>query len=715
MNNIIRKVLCFIVVFFIVFTKQNILAENNMELLKPNLNYSEKSLVTSLLINPNYKGLIYKENGEDDICLEIHMDYEALSDEKIMLSVYLTDKNNNIIYDSYSTNIEPTMHVSFSSGTLPLGDYYVNVAVVNTLSGEILDKDVHIVRKRSGSFDEHSLYVNDNGILIKNGLPYFYIGMYGANYNFENLNYLQLENVGSDAGIDGFLSYWQGMNGTYSKEWYDALACNGLANIANMRVFYEKSDDRINFKLNSTEDEAIRLADWTCSQSSYPSLALYYVGDEEAPEYNDKIKWHSGIISHYDLMRPTLFIDWRAQSSNGFLRSSASDIVGIDYYPLIDNVGNIGAVGSRLRSFASGVKNRPVFMVLQCANYDAIYGNFNHDKSKILPTYTHLMNMAMQSVCSGAKGIMWYSYYRLMNDLSYTDVEKSEVLNSVKSVSKTLKEYADIILSSNEVPEVISTQSNGEAYEYYTVRRYDGKTYIFVVNTSSDAKQIDFSLSEIESYKNLFSSNDVAISTFGDSLSVTLSGLGYAIVEVEHAEFKSSDCSIHSLSLYDGNDSIIYSVDDEGNIQANVSSNTRNLTYSMELADGASLLLDGKQAQCHGKIDNCESQITIVAADGTTKNIALVYSYKDKAAYGKLQHLINNDGSITVSGCIYGRGTMFVAAYDQNNCLATIYRKELDYGIEDIVSLSSQEADNKIVKAFLWKNDMEPIDFITVK
>ena len=425
------------------------------------------------------------------------------------------------------------MFFEFSSATLSEGDYAVNVFVENEETGEILDKDVHIVRKRSGSFENLASYVDEYGRYIKNGKPYFYIGIYGANYGNEN-GLSQFESIASDGNIDGILSYWQGMSGSYSAQWYQCLSENGLGNIANMRLFCESENDQLNFKVKSYSDEARLLSDWTKKQMHYPSLDMYYVGDEESPEYNDRIRWHSEIISHYDFSRPTLFIDWRADKENGFLRSSAADIVGIDFYPLKENADNIASISARLRSFREGVRNRPVFMVLQCANYDAINGNLEHDKSKILPSYSHLMNMAMQSVCAGANGIMWYSYKPLLNDPNYTNEEKDEVLNAVKSVSGTIKDYSDILLSVEDIPEVTANLISGAEFKDYTVRSHNGKTYIFVVNTSMSEKNICFLLPQIKGYANAFSSEETNVDSIdNDMICVNLAGLGCAIIEVE--------------------------------------------------------------------------------------------------------------------------------------------------------------------------------------
>ena len=438
-----------------------------------------------------------------------------------------------MIFESASSDITDEMFFKFSSATLSEGDYAVNVFVVNEETGEILDKDVHIIRKRSGSFENLASYVDEYGRYIKNGKPHFYIGMYGLNYDNDSA-LSQFESISTGGKIDGVMSYWQSMSGSYSAQWYNKLSENGLGNIANMRLFCESENDRLNFKVETYSDEARILTEWTKKQMNYPSLDMYYVGDEEAPEYNDRIRWHSEIISHYDLSRPTLFIDWRANKQNGFLRSSAADIVGIDYYPLTEDASGIASISSRLRNFKEGVRNRPVFMVLQCANYDAINGNLEHDKSKMLPSYTHLMNMAMQSVCAGANGIMWYSYKHILNDPNYTSEEKDEVLNAVKSVSGTIKDYSDVLLSVEAAPSVSANLLDGTEFNDYAVRSYNGKTYIFVVNTSTSEKSIYFSLSGIKDCKKAFYSGETNVYSSGnDTICANLAGLGCAIIEVE--------------------------------------------------------------------------------------------------------------------------------------------------------------------------------------
>lgn len=606
-------------------------------------------LVNSVLLSPNYKGLIFEENGKDDIGLEMHLSDEALSGN-YRLEALLTDCNGNTVFSSDTIALHKTMFTSFSSGTLSLGDYTVTVKLTDIASGEVADRDIHTVRKRSGSMDMMKSYIDSKGRYIKEGKPHFFVGVYGAPYSS---NQDQITTFGDSDAVDAVLSYWQGMNGVYSPEWYNALKQRSLGNIANMRVFAESSGDRVNFKVYTTADEKDRLSLWTKHQRSYDNLDMYYVGDEEGPGFNDKLRWHSDIISSHDLSRPIIYIDWRAGSEDGFLRSSAADIVGIDYYPIQSDASSIGSVAGRLRSFASGVRNRPVFMVIQCANYDSINGNHDHDKSKLLPSYTHLMNMAMQSVCVGANGIMWYSYSSLMNDNMYTDDEKKDVTDSVISVSNKIKGFSDIILSDEEVPKV-SAVSDGADFRNYTVRHFGGKTYIFAVNTSTSQKTVDFELSEMLNAKLALSSDDASISTQNNTATVNFDSLGYAVIEIEQARYLSADCALHAMSLNKGTESIIYSKDSDGNIKA-VIPEDGEISYNMDIPKDATVYKNGTAANSYGTISSGVTRFEIVAPDGSSNGFNIscsvdtpavssdVYQVSDKFVISGVYEYTNAD------------------------------------------------------------------------
>lgn len=675
---------------------------------KENAAYHPQLLVNSVLLSPNYKGLIFEENGTNDIELEIHPSDEAASDGNL-IEVCLSDKYDNIIYYTHSQSFGDKMFAVFSSGSLPLGDYSLEVRLVEKSSGTILDRDLHTIRKRRGSLDDLSSYIDQHGRYIKDGKPVFYTGIYTRNYTSTERESL-LNALGSDGSIDSILCYWQGTDGVYSSQWYEALSQNALGNVANMRVFYESSGDCANFGLTSKADEKTRLESWTKKQRAYDSLDLYYIGDEEGPGYNDKLRWHGDIISSHDLSRPTLYIDWRAGSENGFLRSSASDIVGIDYYPLQADASSIGSVGSRLRRFASGVTNRPVFMVLQCANYDAINGNPNHDGSKILPSYTHLMNMAMQSVCAGATGIMWYHYYYLINDTAYTDAQKQEVVDNVKKVSGIIKSYSDIILSAEEAPQITAT-ANGSDFANFIAKHYDGKTYIFAVNTSNSSKTIDFAHAEFDGASLKSASQGATLGVVDNTISLSLDALGYAVIEINQPPFKSADCSIHSLALYADGKAVIYSVDETtGVINASVPYGAKEIKFFIDKAEGAMLFKDGEASLCSGVLGKESTEFTLVSQNNTKNKFTINYRSAEDVIMDKINITYHDDGSVSASATMSDAGALYIAAYDDNT-LTDVAFENMEYAEKKEVTLTKAQIDGKTVKAFLWKKDLTPVDY----
>lgn len=588
-------------------------------------------LMNSALITPNYKGLIFEENGTNDIQLEIHVDNSAISDENFIIAS-ITDFNKDIVREVTCEQISAKMFAVFSSGELSLGDHTLTLKLVRKSDGAVLDRDLHPLRKRKGSFDSFSSYVNQDGILIKDGKPHFAVGIYSPGYTtdssaIEN----QFASISQDNSIDFCMSYWQGMDGVYSPDWYSALASHGLDNAANARVFYENaSGDRINFGLTGTADEGLRLEDWVKKQREYSNLEMYYVGDEEGPGYNDKLRWHSDIISSHDITRPTLYVDWRASEENAFMRTNAADIMGIDYYPIDSDADAIAAVGSRLANVRKGFRNRPVYMVIQCANQDYINGNTNHSGTCIMPTYEHMLNMAVQSVCSGATGIMWYSYYNIMDDVFYTQEEREAALADVRSVSAVIKSYEDIIMSTQEVPDITASFASGSSGLSYTLKRLNGKTYIFAANTTSSAQTAMFFLSGAASAVDILNDDKYDIDVSADSVSAYMPPLGCAVIEVDHGSFKSSDNTLHCFTITskDGNP-VIYSLNDNGDINAVVTGRRQNLSYEAVVHPEASFEINGIK-QNLGDIASSRSQITVTAPNGDTSSFNLICSFSEE-------------------------------------------------------------------------------------
>ena len=80
---------------------------------------------------------------------------------------------------------------------------------------------------------------------------------------------------------------------------------------------------------------------------NHPAVAGYYIGDELDLELNDKLRWHSDILSTIDLEKPTFYLDNKFKYNSVLSRNGSADILGEDNYRIGNNKddSNINNVG----------------------------------------------------------------------------------------------------------------------------------------------------------------------------------------------------------------------------------------------------------------------------------------------------------------------------------------------------------------------------------
>lgn len=587
------------------------------------------NIITSALVRPNYKGLIFEENGENDIQLMLRMNEAKLTDAisayKVEVQIY--DKNKNVILKSDADDITAEMTVTFSSKYLELGDYTLKASLIEKETLAETDYNLWTLRKRSGDITELDTYVDENGRFIKNGKPKFYIGMYGDTFK----NTEQIEKL-KNSGIDGIFLYQNSEIAKLTPDWntwLDAIYESGMDFYASARVFHGRYDDESNFHLSEPSDEGEAVGNIVRALKNVPAVSGYYIGDEQSEELTDRLRWHQDIISTYDLEKPTAFVDLKKDKDVIFAHNASADIMGLDHYPVryAENDPNINAISSYTKAMTDNFINKPVWMTLQSGNRGLWWddnGTISADNPSQTPTEKQMRNMVMQAVVNGAQGIWWYSYASLMDEALdtrnvseavYSRIERvkdlDELLSRPLGVSKLFSGWGDIIMSDKDVPRVDFSGKNIE----YTVRRYNGKTYILAVNTSIFDEEATFAVDGITSVKDIFTGEVYSLNSDG-SFTAELENIGIAVFEIEHSDFKSHNSSVRNIAFHSGNESYIITNDAEGNMTVIATQNAGAIEYSFDISEKASLYFNEKSVLPTGTITG-SGTFKVVAEDGS--------------------------------------------------------------------------------------------------
>ena len=618
---------------------------------------TDPCLITAVLLYPNYKGIITAKNGENDIRVKILPDAAYIADCYVRGDII--DSSGKILLSATADELSEEMYITYSSKFLKLGDYTLNVSMIDRSSGNVIDYNNLTLRKRDGDLSALYAYVDENGRYILRGKPCFYIGMYSRGFGANT------EEIAEDIqgmGISSVFSYWQGTSGDYDDAWYEAIEARNMGTFPNMRLFYENSADRINFGLSSFAQEGDKIIDWVQKQKSRAAVEGYYVGDEEAAVLRDKIRWHNDILSTYDGARPTVFTDWRRGKTENTLVNNNSDILMLDKYPVYNNgrtVRNdeIYVMGVYARSAKSYFLNKPVWMALQCANYGAIYpGNpQNYTVADcISPTKQQLLNMAVQVICSGATGIWWYSQKGLAASSDEFGFDIKKAGNNIKEVNETLKSLENIIMSDEEPPRAFVTPSkvrSGNNSGFYSMaKRYNGKSYVFLANGNTFACDAQVRLDGAVSARDMLTGEMYTVSN--GEFNVPLDVIATAVIEIEQQTYLSHDNSLKSISFDNDGQGYFYTMNSNEYL-CKLPAGIKSCYMSCAVNDKAKLFVNGVLCGGRALLTSKENTIAIVAENGEER----IYTVKLDAAEDEVSEISSdfydiNIGEKSISGVL---------------------------------------------------------------
>lgn len=554
----------------------------------------------SVLRSPNYKGLIYGDGYSDinlDVIVTERKDFYYFDD--LQLEVSLADEDDNIIYSSLAKTVREKMNFVFSSHGLPIGDYYLQVILIDKSTDDIVSKKEHTIRKRDENY-RPSAYVDENGHYIKNGNKTFINKIYNHSVGSENF-YSYSAQFAHYTGIDTVSNcglWWQLENPSSA---FKFMRENSLTTHISLSSYWF-SDRSINEGKKIIEKQSDILPLFTQIANGYKNdsvLEGYYVFDEPDPKLvGDEIRWNNEILAEADINHPTFGVADKEYDEYG-IYTKMTDILGIDPYPVTGktdengvSTDDIAKVGRSVREIKQNFPNRPVYFVMQ---------GFHYKKRGDLrsPTYAELRNMAWQAICEGAEGLDWYAYPEMTADSTKT---LAEWTNEVETLLTEVKSYKDVIMSDEPAP--LYTLTSGGEWLNISVKRHNGKTYLFAVNNTHTAKSATVDINGI------------------DSIELNFEPLGVILQEFEQQEFLSPEAELKNIGFSNGGEIFETAENGEERILY-VTENAGVINYTASISDNAKLVLGGKEMPLTGKITvrNADSfTVKVIAENGVVSN-----------------------------------------------------------------------------------------------
>ena len=223
---------------------------------------------------------------------------------------------------------------------------------------------------------------------------------------------------------------------------------------------------------------------------SHPALLMWYTVDE--PEkYGRDARVPKAIRDAYELIRqidPVHPVMWVTNQPITLLRHRGYrgfDAVGVDVYPVAHRIKGEGltAVSRWVANARASAEGKPVFGVIQMHRRQTI-------REKRGPTKAEVLVMAMEAICAGAKGLLFYNY-PLATKGARSAVR--ELLPLLHHLSKSLM--------APEVLKGIGITVHGDVKDkagriaiQYIAKKTDEVLYLFTVNSAEEPVTATFRL-----------------------------------------------------------------------------------------------------------------------------------------------------------------------------------------------------------------------------
>ena len=564
----------------------------------------------TVLMTPNYKGIIKGEGGVGDIALRAYVnESNGMFDlSNMTYTAQITDDNHNVLMKTESDNVTSVMDVYFSSADLPMGgNYYLESILTYKDSGEQVQKQEWTLYKREKDFQTVVGY-DEYGRVMYKGEPLLPVRMY---------NYTSYDDAVSDVinsgNIDDFMHTgmgWYYNFGTseeyrnYIKQLEENDVTISLA--TGSMSFSNMITGEVSKRVKEQADIRGLLSKLVNNFKGLPNLFSYYIFDEQnAMRYGEELAWTRRTIETLDFDHPTTCaIDIPLPTRPG-IYAKTSDFIGYDPYPVTGKeTQNLSTIYDRISTGKKLNPNRPVYLITQNFWYD-VRGDLRG------PNQTEYRNMIFQGLTAGACMIDSWAYRWAKEKPNPGSTFEKDWADTTE-VLEELKYLEPIILSVLPAPHY-EIKGGGEWLNTMS-KRHDGKSYLFTVNNEPAVKVAKIYLDGVKEIRGMYTDKVYEADDNG-WFEIEWDSYEVEVFEYEQEDYKSSHAELLRFGLSD-----IVMTDSESEVSSFViPKDVNEAEYNAKVSDYATLYINDTAVENKGTLDLTdlsEIKVRVVSEDG---------------------------------------------------------------------------------------------------
>lgn len=569
----------------------------------------------TMLISPGYKGLIYGDDGVGDIHVRAHVRDGAgyYSFDNFRLKTTVSDGDGKEYFSSVTETVTPTTDLFYSSKTLPMGsDYYVKSSLQDKTTDEVICEQEWILRKREADY-RPKVYIDEYHRMIRDGEPVLPVSMQnGTTYD----DYW--DDIKNREGINYFAHNGMGWYFNYGKEQYHGDIMKKVEDsgkwvqLSTGNYIWDQNImlGEVKNKVEKQSDLRGMLTRLINNFKDYEPLLFYYISDELDPvKYGREAQWMNDIIGTVDIDHPTTGAVDKVDRTHPGIRSKMMDFILTDPYPCTGKPDqDLSLVYTQMQELKELNPNRAIATFLQGFWYDR-RGDLR------APNQQEYRNMAFQGLCAGS--CLFTSFaYRWNKEHGTPGVDTNELHADYFDVLEELEYISPIYLSVEPAP-YYEVKGGGDWLNSFT-KRYDGESYLFVVNNQNVGKKARVYLDGATKITGMYT-GEVFEADEAGLFDLALDAYEVEIFRYEQADYKSSHAELSWFGITGGETGYTMLEADSDVSTFVVPADVNEVEYAVTVSDFATVTINGAVVEKKGTLvlgNSTELLVKVTSEDG---------------------------------------------------------------------------------------------------